>query len=116
MKLTTLKPRLAATNLQRLKPTTTNATGIERKRGSAGVKDRAQIKARDCGLCQGCRAAGKVRGGYIVDHVTPLWAAGSDKDDNKQLLCHVCHDAKTAHEAGQRAAGALTHPYVFPRY
>ncbi|MDN4061293.1 HNH endonuclease [Massilia sp. YIM B02769] len=43
-----------------------------------------------------------------MDHLKPLWAGGSDDDDNKELLCQTpCHDAKTAREARQRAAGGL---------
>ena len=79
------------------------ATTIERKRGSAGVKDRNAIKARDHGLCQLCRAQGVVRIGYIVDHRIPLADGGSDEADNKWCLCVPCHDDKTAREATARS-------------
>jgi 5-methylcytosine-specific restriction protein A len=78
---------------------------IERKRGSAGVRDRERIRARDCGLCQECKRRGKTVLGAAVDHITPLWKGGSDEDDNKELLCVPCHDAKTAREAAERARG-----------
>ena len=77
----------------------------ERKRGSAGVKDRNRIRARDFGLCVLCQEQGKVSPGREVDHKVPLWAGGSDKDDNKWLLCTACHEAKTAREAAERASG-----------
>ena len=107
MKLTTIKPRLKAASLNRIQ--TAPAATVERKRGSAGVKDRAAIKARDNGLCLLCKAQGRVSIGVVVDHITPLWAGGSDADSNKQTLCHPCHDAKTRREAGQRSAGAATY-------
>jgi 5-methylcytosine-specific restriction protein A len=103
MKLQTLKPRI-----QSLSTTTAKllqAATVERKRGSAGVKDRDRIKRRDKGMCVQCLAAGRVSIGRVVDHRVPLWAGGSDEDENKQLLCDLCHDAKTAGEAKQRAGG-----------
>lgn len=73
---------------------------VERKRGSAGVKDRDSIKRRDCGMCRHCGRLGRV-----VDHIVPLWAGGSDDESNKQLLCDACHNSKTKREAAQRAGG-----------
>ena len=107
MKLKTLKPRLAAIQAVRLPVLAARNHGVERKRGSAGVKDRANIKARDFGLCQECKRQGLSRPGRVVDHKTPLWAGGSDADDNKELLCDPCHDSKTAREAGERASEGL---------
>lgn len=104
-RLQTLKSRLAKLP-SRLSGLSYATNTVQRKRGSAGVKDRNNIKARDCGLCQECRRKGRVSIGRVVDHITPLWAGGSDEDDNKELLCDPCHDAKTAREAAQRAAGA----------
>lgn len=78
---------------------------VERKRGSAGVRDRERIRARDCGLCQECQRHGKTTIGAAVDHIKPLWQGGSDDDENKELLCTPCHDAKTAREAAERAQG-----------
>lgn len=98
MPLPTLKPRLQAASLFRLKPMPTAA--VERKRGSAGVRDRHSIRERDCGLCQVCK-----RPGYIVDHIKPLCEGGSDDDSNKQLICSPCHLEKSAGEAARRAAG-----------
>lgn len=100
MKLTTLKSRLQTVG-PRLSALPISAGTVERKRGSAGVKDRDRIRKRDCGLCQNCDHLGSV-----VDHKKPLWAGGSDEDDNKWVLCPVCHDAKSAIEAAQRAVSA----------
>ena len=103
MKLTTLKPRIATLNTTRIaeQPRTT----IERKRGSAGVKDRNKIKARDFGMCQACKESGRITLGAVVDHKQPLWAGGSDDDSNKWLLCIPCHDEKTKREAAARSRG-----------
>lgn len=108
VKLRTLSSRLKPGTNTRLAPAPT-AT-VERKRGSAGVRDRERIRQRDCGLCQACRAKGRTALGVAVDHKIPLWAGGSDDDANKWLLCQPCHDVKTAEEARQRAAGGLIAP------
>jgi 5-methylcytosine-specific restriction protein A len=102
-RLQTLKPRITVARTSQLQVLQARPGTVERKRGSAGVKDRNRIKERDNGLCVACLAAGRVRLGAVVDHRVPLWDGGSDEDENKQLLCDPCHDAKTAREAGQRA-------------
>lgn len=78
---------------------------VERKRGSAGVRDRDRIRARDCGLCQECKRKGRTTLGGPVDHIIPLWKGGSDDECNKEVLCVPCHDAKTAREAAERSRG-----------
>ena len=105
MKLQTLKPRLQAASgrLPVLSPARPDV--IERKRGSAGVRDRDRIRRRDCGLCQECKRNGRVAMGAAVDHIVPLWKGGSDDDVNKELLCTPCHDVKSAREARERAGG-----------
>lgn len=100
MKLTTLKSRLSTVGT-RLSVLPVSAGTVERKRGSAGVRDRDRIRRRDCGLCQNCGHLGQ-----DVDHDKPLWAGGSDQDDNKRVLCDVCHKAKSKLEDGQRTRGA----------
>lgn len=105
VKLRTLPARLKVATSIRL--VSAPMATVERKRGSAGVRDRNRIRARDCGLCQACKAKGVVALGVAVDHKVPLWAGGSDAESNKWLLCQPCHDAKTAEEARQRAAGGL---------
>lgn len=104
MRLTCLKPRVPAANLSRVKLAPIGSQ-VERKRGAAGVADRERIRRRDNGLCQECARQGRVSVGCDVDHIVPLWDGGSDDDANKELLCRPCHDAKTAREAAQRAAG-----------
>jgi 5-methylcytosine-specific restriction protein A len=104
-KLTTLKPRLQTVGNRLATLTPVKPGTVERKRGWAGVNDRNRIRARDDGLCQECKRQGRTSLGGPVDHKVPLWAGGSDNDDNKELLCVLCHDAKTAREAAQRAKG-----------
>ncbi|MFI8810261.1 MULTISPECIES: HNH endonuclease [unclassified Streptomyces] len=38
--------------------------------------------------------------GVDVDHVRPLSRGGEDVDSNVQVLCHGCHQLKTATEFG----------------
>lgn len=103
MKLQTLKPRLQAASSRVAMLPTQRPDVVERKRGSAGVRDRERIRARDCGLCQECKRQGRTAIGAAVDHIEPLWKGGSDDASNKELLCTPCHDAKTARETKERA-------------
>jgi 5-methylcytosine-specific restriction protein A len=105
MKLQTLRPRLQVSSGTRIATLTSKPYVVERLRGSAGVKDRAAIKERDCGLCQECQRHGAARPGSKVDHRIPLWAGGDDSDSNKQLMCDRCHEAKSKVETGMRAKG-----------
>ena len=56
-------------------------------------------------LCVACKAAGFVRLATELDHITPLWAGGSESEANRQGLCKECHAAKSEREAKQRAGG-----------
>jgi 5-methylcytosine-specific restriction endonuclease McrA len=96
-KLQSLKPRLQTLNTSRVQ----SVKAVQRKTGSAGVRDRHRIRERDCDLCKNCQHHGRE-----VDHTIPLWADGSDDESNKGVLCDYCHSAKTDLETKQRAAGA----------
>lgn len=60
----------------------------------------------------GCWSCGSDHDGLEVEHVRPLWSLTDDERGelrwwlpfNLQLLCRTCHRAKTAREAGERAA------------
>ena len=73
---------------------------MNRIRGRAGVKQRNRIRARDCGLCQPCRRAGRLALGFEVDHVVALANGGTNDDDNLELTCAQCHRVKTAADLG----------------
>lgn len=101
MKLKTLRPRLATLVTQRIP----SQAGTERLRGSAAVKRRARWLELHP-LCVECTKEGRVTAATVVDHVTPLWKGGADDyEKNGQSLCDPHHDAKTAQEAAERAAG-----------
>jgi 5-methylcytosine-specific restriction protein A len=106
VKLQTLKSRVQMLGAGRVTVLVAQPNVVERKRGSAGVKDRNAIKARDHGLCQACKRKG-LHGvlGDVVDHIEPLHLGGSNEMKNAELLCNPCHDEKTAREAGNRARG-----------
>lgn len=59
-------------------------------------------------LCVACEAAGRVQAATQLDHVVPLWAGGSDAEQNLQGLCHECHADKTRREAGDRHGGGIS--------
>jgi len=108
MKLKMLKPRLTTTSTSRVQMQQPFKPGtVERLRGRPGQRDRERIRLRDNGLCQQCKPLGRLTLGDVVDHRRPLWAGGDDSDANKWLLCHKCHDAKTAREAAMRASGGI---------
>jgi len=75
------------------------ASATERGYGSAWRKLRDQIMVRDCGLCQLCLRAGKIKAAVAVDHINPKSAGGTDEESNLQAICKACHDTKTQREA-----------------
>lgn len=77
---------------------------VQRKRGRAGQRDRAQVLAEEP-LCRVCLDRGRTTRSTKVDHIRPLAWGGSDDRSNKQGLCDPCHDAKSAAEraTGRRA-------------
>lgn len=88
-----LRPRVATMQTSRIRPATVSAT--VRTRGSAWMATRARILARDCGLCQPCKRAGRFTLARDVDHIHELADGGTDADANLQSICGPCHDAKT---------------------
>ena len=50
--------------------------------------------------CQHCGRLTQHPKGYVIDHIQALCNGGTDTDDNLQLLCHDCHDKKTAKDLG----------------
>lgn len=70
-----------------------------------------RILARDCGLCQQCKRAGRLTPvgdrpfSAYVDHIVPKAEGGTDDDANLETLCRSCHTAKTDREKN-RGRGA----------
>ena len=65
-------------------------------------KQRAEMWLRAKGNCEECGARLKVGSGEY-DHILPLSMGGETEVSNGQLVCGVCHKAKTAREAPRRA-------------
>lgn len=84
-------------------------TRQERGYGAEWEKARKLALQRDCGLCQTCRKAGRVRPATEVDHIVSKAAAeqmGWDASrinavENLQAICSPCHKEKTAQENGK---------------
>lgn len=77
------------------------ASAAARGYGSAWRKLRPVVMARDCGLCQVCRLAGRLTVAVMVDHIKPKAEGGTDDLDNLRAICKACHDVKTQAEAAR---------------
>ena len=69
----------------------------KRKRGRAGMRDRAQVLAEEP-FCRLCLEKGLEVASDVVDHRIPLAWGGTDDRENKQGLCNPCHDEKSKAE------------------
>lgn len=98
-------PRIGARPKRAAWAPSSSVRRVERKRGRAGCRDRAQVLAEEP-LCRLCLKQGRTTASQIVDHIKPLAWGGSDERTNKQALCKPCHDEKSREEraidAGQR--------------
>ena len=83
------------------------STATERLRGSRRIKAKNAVFARDCGICQVCKANGKITSATELDHIVPYANGGTDDYDNLQAICHDCHADKTARENGKRRRVAI---------
>jgi hypothetical protein len=117
LKLNTLKPRLQQLSSKPVKQggwqaARSGLTTTERGYGWAWQKARERVLRRDCGLCQPCDKANRVRAATQVDHVIckAEWQFlhgsldGCDVDENLQSICDPCHAAKTENEARRAVA------------
>lgn len=101
-RLQTLAPHVRTLDTRRIRPAT--VSDQQRTRGSAWMRIRAQVLARDAGLCQVCKAAGRLTLAAEVDHIRELADGGSDDAANLQAICRPCHVDKST-RAQQRRAG-----------
>ena len=96
--MATQAPRFGASNVPRKAwAPTKQLRVVERKRGRAGQRDRAEVMTEEP-LCRACLDEGRTSATTVVDHIKPLAWGGSDKRSNKQGLCTPCHDAKSERE------------------
>jgi len=95
------RPRVVVHRTTRVQPLQVSAS--TRTRGSAWMAIRAQILARDCGLCQVCNMAGNLTLARDVDHIRELADGGTDDAGNLQAICGPCHKGKTDTAQLQRA-------------
>lgn len=86
----------------------------ERGYGYAWEKLRLVIMQRDAGLCQVCKAEGRLKPGTIVDHMKPKAEGGSDDLGNLQVICKPCHMMKTAGESARGGERVMFEPEWLP--
>ena len=51
--------------------------------------------------CKACGTLTNYPDGFQLDHKVPLFKGGADEDENLQVLCIKCHDAKTMKDTGK---------------
>lgn len=70
-------------------------------------KQYAELFLAQDGKCAHCGQRLEVKGGQEVEvideHVEPLWRAGTNAMNNRQLWCKPCTKPKTSREATERA-------------
>lgn len=99
-KLTTLKPRLAVANTQRLTPMTVSDNRITGWR----LQERRKRLWENNPCCAICGRLTEYPHGFELDHRVPLYMGGPDIDDNCQILCNGedgCHRTKTRTDMGR---------------
>ncbi|WP_158784615.1 HNH endonuclease [Pantoea sp. BAV 3049] len=100
-KLTTLKPRLAVANTQRLKAMT---VADHRMTGWKLQQRRKRLwAANPC--CAECGRLTEYPHGFELDHIVSLYQGGPDTDDNCQILCNGengCHRKKTRQDMNHK--------------
>ncbi|WP_414446845.1 HNH endonuclease [Burkholderia sp. 22PA0099] len=71
----------------------------QRGYGTRWDKLRKTILARDFGMCQPCKRAGRLRPASMVDHIVNKAQGGTDNPSNLEAICRPCHKLKTGGES-----------------
>ena len=86
------RQKLGQGTIERVAPKK-RAPGSTRGRGRLRPNTEKHIEARDKFVCQICGKAGGE-----IDHIQPTSEGGSDRPDNLQMICRLCHARKTGEE------------------
>lgn len=78
--------------------TSKGKTPTQRGYGAEWVRLRAKVLIRDSHLCKTCFKASIITVATDVDHIVSKAKGGTNKMENLQSLCNVCHKIKTAKE------------------
>lgn len=78
---------------------------VHEPRKSFTARERAEIFAVADGRCAECRR--KIPSGmeWDIDHAIPLADGGTNEASNLQVLCYLCHSAKTKDDVAEIAKG-----------
>lgn len=66
---------------------------------------RTRLINRDGKMCKYCHRP-LLESEMTIDHITPIWKNGRNKQNNLQILCFPCHQHKSKHE----------HPYCILQF
>lgn len=77
-----------------------NTDGRLRGRGLQARRLRKWTEATGC--CAECGALTDYPNGFQLDHIKALVNGGDDKEEQTQVLCLPCHEAKTNEDLGRR--------------
>ena len=78
-----------------------NESRQERGYGADYQRARKLVVARDCGLCQTCRRAGRITSFTQCDHILSKTKGGTNDASNLELICDRCHEIKSQAEQGK---------------
>lgn len=73
-----------------------------RLRGRKAQARRLRLWSADP-CCARCGRLTDWPGGFQADHIVPLFKGGEDDEENMQVLCIPCHEAKTNEDLSRTA-------------